>query len=57
LAQGTAFTYNGRLSKGLPANGPYDLRFSIYDLNLGGNLVAGPLTVSPVEVANRGSFI
>ena len=31
-AQGTAFTYQGRLNDGAnPANGDYDLRFAIYD--------------------------
>ena len=52
-AQGTAFTYTGRLNNnGAPANGAYDLRFTIYDASAGGNVVAGPLTVSPVDVAN-----
>ncbi|MCC6823299.1 MAG: hypothetical protein IT579_21425, partial [Verrucomicrobia subdivision 3 bacterium] len=33
FAQGTAFTYQGRLSDGVnPASGIYDLRFTIYDL-------------------------
>ena len=31
-AQGTAFTYQGRLNDGAnPASGIYDLRFTIYD--------------------------
>jgi len=31
-AQGTAFTYQGRLNDGAnPASGIYDLRFAIYD--------------------------
>src|SRR5262245_58655153 len=30
-AQGTAFTYQGRLTdNGVPANGPYDLRFTLH---------------------------
>ena len=52
-AQGTAFTYTGRLiNNGVPANGPYDLRFTLYDASAGGNVVAGPLPFSPVDVAN-----
>jgi hypothetical protein len=53
LAQGTAFTYQGRLdSGGNPANGVFDLRFAIFDSAGGGTLVAGPLTNSPVTVSN-----
>ncbi|MDW8311066.1 MAG: hypothetical protein RMK20_16965, partial [Verrucomicrobiales bacterium] len=52
-AQGTAFTYQGRLdSGGLPANGSFDLRFSIFDAASGGVLVAGPLTNSATAVSN-----
>ena len=37
-AQGTAFTYQGRLEDGAtPASGVYNLRFSIYDASTGGN--------------------
>jgi hypothetical protein len=51
--QGTAFTYNGRLNdNGAPANGNYDLRFTLYDAEVGMNGVAGPLLVTPVAVAN-----
>jgi hypothetical protein len=50
---GTAFTYQGRLNTGgNPAQGTYDLRFTIYDLDSGGSLVAGPITNSPVTVSN-----
>ena len=53
LAQGTAFTYQGRLNDGAnPANGIYDLRFAIYDSASGPGIVAGPLTNSPVAVSN-----
>ncbi|HTY87270.1 MAG TPA: hypothetical protein VMB80_07380, partial [Candidatus Acidoferrum sp.] len=46
-AQGTAFTYQGRLNDGAsPASGIYDLRFAIYDSAGAGALVAGPLTNS-----------
>lgn len=53
LAQGTAFTYQGRLSdNGSAANGDYDLAFSIYDAVTNGSLVAGTLTNRPVAVTN-----
>ncbi|HXA44573.1 MAG TPA: hypothetical protein VNZ25_03630 [Candidatus Angelobacter sp.] len=53
IAQGTAFTYQGRLYDGAnPANGKYDLRFNVYSLVSGGSLLAGPVTNSPVVVSN-----
>jgi hypothetical protein len=53
LAQGTAFTYQGRLNSGAgPANGLYDLRFTIFDAATNGNTVAGPITNSAVPVSN-----
>jgi N-acetylneuraminic acid mutarotase len=52
-AQGTAFTYQGRLNNGSsPAGGIYDLRFAIYDSAGAGALVAGPITNSPAAVSN-----
>ena len=52
-AQGTAFTYQGRLTAGgNVAQGIYDLRFAIYDAQSGGNAVGGPLTNSAVSVSN-----
>jgi hypothetical protein len=52
-AQGTAFTYQGRLSDGTnAANGIYDLRFSIWNLAAGGRVVAGPLTNTATAVSN-----
>ena len=54
-AQGTAFTYNGRLNEnGMPVNGNYEIIFSIYDAENGGNLVAGPQPqpASPTEIVN-----
>jgi hypothetical protein len=52
-AQGTAFTYQGRLDDGAnPANGSYDLQFTIYDSSGGPGVVAGPLTNSPTSVSN-----
>jgi len=53
-AQGTAFTYQGRLNNnGNAANGSYDFRCAIYDsTNLPGNLIAGPVTNSAIAVSN-----
>ena len=53
-AQGTAFTYQGRLNDGAnPAGGIYDLRFTIYDsTNSPGALIAGPLTNTATAVSN-----
>jgi outer membrane murein-binding lipoprotein Lpp len=52
FAQGTAFTYQGRLnSNDAPANGSYDLAFSLYATNSGGIAVAGPVTNAAVGVA------
>lgn len=52
-AQGTAFTYQGRLSNGNNlANGTYDLRLTIYDLGTSGNIVGGPITNATVGVSN-----
>ena len=56
-AQGTAFSYQGRLNdSGSPATGIYDVRFTIYDAVTNGNLVAGPLTNSATAVTN-GLFV
>ena len=53
LAQGTAFTYQGRLENGAnPATGIYDLRFTIYDSGGGATVVTGPLTNSATGVSN-----
>ena len=53
-AQGTAFTYQGQLSSGgNPANGSYDLTFSLYNsTSLASPVVAGPVTNSAVAVTN-----
>jgi hypothetical protein len=52
-AQGTAFTYQGRLNDGAsPANGRYDLQFTIYDALSGGIQIAGPLTNANLAVSN-----
>src|SRR5438067_5969025 len=53
FAQGTAFTYQGRLNDGgSPASGIYDLRFTIYDLGSAGSVVGGPLTNAATSVSN-----
>ena len=52
-AQGTAFSYQGRLNDGgNPATGIYDLRFTICDALTSGNVVAGPNTSSATGVTN-----
>jgi hypothetical protein len=52
-AQGTAFTYQGHLNaSGSPANGTFDLRFSLFDVSGGGSAVAGPVTNSATSVSN-----
>ncbi|HEX4263594.1 MAG TPA: tail fiber domain-containing protein [Verrucomicrobiae bacterium] len=51
--QGTGFTYQGRLSAGgVPANGVYDLTFSLFQSDTGGVSVAGPITNSATGVTN-----
>lgn len=53
FAQGTAFTYQGRLQSGTNvANGAYDLTFTLFATNAGGGAIAGPLTNSAVAVSN-----
>ncbi|MBK9138952.1 MAG: tail fiber domain-containing protein [Verrucomicrobia bacterium] len=50
---GTAFTYQGRLTDGgQPANGIYDLRFTIYAVAGGGSPLAEPITNSAVDVSH-----
>jgi hypothetical protein len=52
-AQGTAFTYQGRLNNGAaPANGLYDFKFLLFDsINPNADFV-GPITNSAVNVSN-----
>ena len=55
-AQGTAFTYNGRLNDaGSPASGIYDLQFAVCDAVTNGNYI-GVVTNSATGVTN-GLFI
>ena len=52
-AQGTAFTYQGQLDDGgSPANGVYDLEFSLYDALSGGN-PSGSVTNSAMKVTDH----
>src|SRR5690349_2159829 len=52
-AQGTAFTYEGRLNSGTnPATGTFDLQFSLFTTDTGGSPIAGPVTNLAVPVAN-----
>ncbi len=52
-AQGTAFTYQGRLHDSAgPANGTYNLRFALFDALTVGNQVGALLTNAPVNVSN-----
>src|ERR1035438_7626094 len=52
-AQGTAFTYQGQLyDHANPANGTYDLRFSLYTVSSGGSMAYGFLTNSATAVSN-----
>ena len=53
-AQGTAFLYQGSLNDGgLPANGTYDLTFTLYDSsNQPGNIIAGTITNLGTGISN-----
>ncbi|MHC4609462.1 MAG: hypothetical protein ACYS7M_03855, partial [Planctomycetota bacterium] len=49
---GTAFTYQGRLlDDGVPASGPYDFEFILYDDPGAGNPVGGPINVDDWPVS------
>ncbi|MFO1488774.1 MAG: hypothetical protein U1F65_09875 [Verrucomicrobiota bacterium] len=53
FAQGTAFTYQGRLNDGSsPANGAYDLAFALFDAASGGTQQGGALTNAATAVSN-----
>ena len=55
-AQGTAFTFNGRLNDiGAPANGSYDLRFIVYDSVAGGGQ-QGPVLTNSATAVSSGFF-
>lgn len=49
---GTAFTYQGQLTRnGLPANGPFDFHFVLYDAPVGGNAIGPVITLQSVLVS------
>src|SRR5689334_6716614 len=53
LSQGTAFTYQGKLAvNGIPANGSYDLRFILYNSDIGGSQQGPILTNAATPVVN-----
>src|ERR1039458_3763243 len=53
FAQGTVFTYQGRLNNGTnPVTGLYDLKFHLYDSSGGGSILGGPVTNTAVPVTN-----
>src|SRR2546423_2880660 len=55
-AQGTAFTFQGRLNtNGVPATGSYDMLFYLRDALVNGNPVGATNTVAPLAV-NGGLF-
>jgi len=52
-AQGTAFTYQGRLDNaGGPANGTYDLTYKLWNLSSGGSQVGSTFTVPDTVISN-----
>jgi hypothetical protein len=53
VAQGTAFTYQGRLNNNTnPANGVYDFIFTVFNANSGGSIIGGISTRPGVGVTN-----
>ena len=49
----TSFTYQGRLlDNGQPADGPYDVRFILYDAESGGSQVGGTIIKDDVAVSD-----
>ena len=52
-AQGTAFTYQGQLAGGgAPANGSFDLSFTMFNATSNGVVIAGPITNNATVVTN-----
>src|ERR1035438_7667967 len=52
-AQGTAFTYQGRLnSSGSPVNGSYDLTFALFSVSSGAGQVGNTVTNTATFVSN-----
>src|SRR5689334_539272 len=56
FAQGTAFTYQGRLNDGAnAANGTYDLRFGLFEAFSGGAQLGSDLLI-PATLVSNGLF-
>lgn len=56
LAQSTAFSYQGQLNRGgQPANGSYDVQFTLYATSMNGSPVAG-LVTNLATTASNGFF-
>jgi hypothetical protein len=52
-AQGTAFTYQGQLKEyGIPAQGTYDLRFTLFGFASGGAQIGSDVTSAAVPITN-----
>lgn len=52
-AQGTAFSFQGRLTDGsVPANGNFEMQFKLYDTLAGGNQIGGTFSVPSISVIN-----
>lgn len=50
---GTAFTYQGRLEQsGAPVSATADFQFSLFDAATAGNVVAGPVSVNNISIAD-----
>jgi hypothetical protein len=56
-ALGTSFTYQGQLQRdGVPANGPYEFQFKLYDALADGSPVGSPDTVIESKSVSNGLF-
>ena len=52
-AQGTTFTYQGRLTQSAaPANNLYEMQFTLFDTLTNGNQIGVPVSLGPVPVTN-----
>lgn len=52
-AQGTAFTYQGQLQNtNGPVHGTYNFNFSLFNTNINGTAIAGPVTASGIVITN-----
>jgi hypothetical protein len=57
FGQGTMFTYQGRLNDGSnPANGSYDLSFTLFDSDTNGNQL-GPVLTNTATAVSNGLFL